>query len=67
MAPGATLAGERLVGQKCVACHGLDVALGGARSESEWAAVLDRMVGHGMEASPEELRLMQTYLATRKK
>ena len=65
-APAAALPGERLVQAKCSTCHSLEQAVAGARSETEWASVLDQMVGHGMEASAEELSAMRTYLAGRR-
>lgn len=65
-APAAALPGERLVQAKCSTCHSLEQAVAGMRSEAEWASVLDQMIGHGMEASAEELSAMRTYLAVRR-
>ncbi len=65
-APAAALPGERLVQVKCSTCHSLEQAVAGVRSETEWASVLDQMIGHGMEASADELSVMRTYLASRR-
>ncbi len=59
----STLAGRKLVQQKCSSCHGLDVALSGQRNAAGWAEVIDVMVGHGLVVSAEETRLIQSYLA----
>jgi hypothetical protein len=64
--PEETSADRQLVEAKCSGCHGLDVALAGERSAKDWAEVLEAMVGHGMVATPEELRRMQAYLASRR-
>jgi len=65
-APAAALPGERLVQAKCSTCHSMEQAVAGVRSEADWASVLDQMIGHGMEASAEELSAMRTYLAGRR-
>jgi cytochrome c5 len=58
--------GQQLVEQKCSTCHNLDVAVSGERDAEGWAEILEAMVGHGMVASPEQLRQMRDYLASRR-
>lgn len=58
--------GRALVEAKCSTCHSLEVALAQPRSAAEWAEMVDVMIGHGMDASAAERRLMLDYLETRR-
>lgn len=58
-----TASAAALVQRKCSGCHTLQVATSGRRTAAQWGEVLELMVGHGMQATDEELRIMQAHLA----
>ena len=47
----------------CSGCHAVDVATSQRMAKSEWAGVVDSMVGRGAQGSPEELDEIVSYLA----
>jgi len=52
-----------IIQRACVGCHDLAVAAGKGRSAEEWSDVVDRMVDHGVDATPAELAAVKAYLA----
>jgi len=47
----------------CSTCHGLDVVTGQRLTAEEWNNVVQTMSAKGAAATPEELKLIQSYLA----
>ena len=47
----------------CSGCHAVDVATSQRMTKSEWAGVVDNMVGRGAQGNPEELDDIVSYLA----
>ena len=47
----------------CSACHGLDVVTNQRLNPQEWTNVVQTMSAKGAQASPDELKIIQSYLA----
>jgi mono/diheme cytochrome c family protein len=60
---GAAPAGERLVERYCSNCHPLETVYAQKRSEDEWTEIIYRMMDLGLNAEPEELEAIRSYLA----
>ncbi len=55
--------GKAQVERICGACHGLDTAIDQNRTEEEWHAVVDSMVGRGAQGTENEFKMIVIYLA----
>lgn len=57
-------AGKDLVQQRCAQCHSLEKVVTTRRSPSDWDSVVSDMERRGMQATPDEVKLMLSYLMT---
>jgi competence ComEA-like helix-hairpin-helix protein len=55
-------AGEAMTERVCTECHGMDDIFVMRRSVRGWQNVMTDMVGRGVVATPDELKLVRTYL-----
>jgi len=55
--------GRDLTIRACSTCHGLDVIANQRLSPQEWTNVVQTMSARGTVATPEELKIIQSYLA----
>jgi hypothetical protein len=58
-----TLDGKSLVEERCTNCHDLGRVERAKKTEEEWKATVERMVGKGAQLSQEEQALVVQYLA----
>ncbi len=56
--------GRELVAARCVLCHGIVKAVGTPRSKADWESITHNMVERGMQATPDEIRVIIAYLQT---
>lgn len=63
--PAATTAldGATLVQERCSVCHPLNRIMGAHYSATEWKAVVDKMIAHGAQLTPEEETVVVNYLS----
>jgi mono/diheme cytochrome c family protein len=54
--------GKDLVNRVCTGCHGIETALDQARTEAQWKAVVDTMIGRGAEGTDKEFETIVKYL-----
>jgi mono/diheme cytochrome c family protein len=54
--------GKDLVERICTGCHGLETAIDQARTEAQWKAVVDTMIGRGAEGTDKEFETVVKYL-----
>lgn len=54
--------GRELVATRCVQCHSLEKVVGTSRSNADWVSVTHNMVQRGLQATPEEIRTIISYL-----
>ena len=54
--------GKELVARICPGCHGIETALDQARTEAQWKAVVDTMIGRGAEGTDKEFETVVKYL-----
>jgi mono/diheme cytochrome c family protein len=54
--------GKDLVERVCSGCHGIETALDQARTEAQWKAVVDTMIGRGAEGTDQEFATIVKYL-----
>jgi mono/diheme cytochrome c family protein len=59
----ATLDGQALLQERCTTCHGLGGVERAKKTEEEWKATVERMVGKGAELDEAEQELLIKYLA----
>jgi mono/diheme cytochrome c family protein len=59
----ATLDGQSLLQERCTVCHGLGGVERSEKTEEEWKATVERMVGKGAELDEAEQELLIKYLA----
>jgi len=55
--------GEALLNERCTKCHNLDRVKAAKKNADEWKAIVDRMIGKGVQLSPEETNALVQYLA----
>jgi len=60
--PG-TLDGKAMVEERCTKCHDLGRVERAKKTEEEWKATVERMVGKGAELNQAEQELVIKYLA----
>jgi hypothetical protein len=58
--PGA---GLELIQRSCVSCHDLYTIIQKRRTPTEWANTLGLMADRGAEVTPDEMKVIQDYLA----
>ncbi len=56
--------GHDVVAQACTLCHSLNTVLQLRQSDEGWRSIVDYMVLHGAQLTPEEADKAVTYLAT---
>jgi hypothetical protein len=54
--------GKEQVERICAGCHGIETALDQARTEAQWKAVVDTMIGRGAEGTDADFVLVVKYL-----
>ena len=59
----ATLDGKSLLEERCTRCHNLGQVERAKKTEEEWKATVERMVGKGAMLSQAEQELVIQYLA----
>ena len=59
----ATLDGQSLLQERCTQCHGLGQVERAKKTEEEWKATVERMVGKGAQLDEAEQELLIQYLA----
>jgi mono/diheme cytochrome c family protein len=59
----ATLDGQSLLQERCTQCHGLGGVERAKKTEEEWKATVERMVGKGAQLDEAEQELLIKYLA----
>ena len=59
----ATLDGQSLLQERCTQCHGLGQVEPAKKTEEEWKATVERMVGKGAQLDEAEQELLIQYLA----
>ena len=58
-----TLDGQSLLQERCTKCHGLGGVERAKKTEEEWKATVERMVGKGAQLNEAEQELVIKYLA----
>ena len=59
----AILDGQSLLQERCTVCHGLGGVERSKKTEEEWKATVERMVGKGAQLDEAEQELLIQYLA----
>ena len=59
----ATLDGQSLLQERCTVCHDLGRVERSMKTEEEWKATVERMVGKGAQLDEAEQELLIQYLA----
>ncbi len=59
----STLDGRALLEERCANCHDLARVEGARKTEEEWKATVERMVGKGAQLSQAEQEAVVKYLA----
>ena len=54
--------GRDTVQQVCTGCHAIGMVTANGRTSDDWAEMIERMMGLGMEASDEDLQAVHAYL-----
>ncbi|MBC7242320.1 MAG: hypothetical protein H5T60_07730 [Anaerolineae bacterium] len=57
------LDGKKLLEERCTRCHSLDRVRQSRKSEADWKATVERMVGKGAALSAQEIEAVVRYLA----
>jgi cytochrome c5 len=57
------LEGKTLLEERCTQCHGLGQVEQASKTEEEWKATVERMVGKGAQLDETEQELVIQYLA----
>jgi hypothetical protein len=55
--------GLELIQRSCVGCHDLYTIIQKRRTPAEWANTLGLMADRGAEVTPDEMKVIQDYLA----
>jgi hypothetical protein len=53
-----------VVANHCITCHSLETVAQQRQSLAGWQEIVDRMIGYGLEISPEEKQAILNYLVT---
>lgn len=56
--------GLDLLERSCVNCHDIYMIIGTRRAPRDWADIVNRMADRGAEVTPQELQVIEEYLAT---
>ncbi len=60
--PTTTMDAATLVQERCTVCHSLDRIQGARYSAAEWKVVVDRMISHGAQLTPQEETIVVDWL-----
>ncbi len=55
--------GLELIQAACVSCHDIYMITSKRKTPEQWAEVMDLMAARGAEVTPDEMRIIQDYLA----
>jgi len=55
--------GLQLIQRSCVSCHDLNTIIQKRRTPAEWADTLGLMADRGAEVTPDEMKVIEDYLA----
>lgn len=55
--------GLELIQRSCVSCHDIYMITTKRKTPQQWAEVMDLMAARGAEVSPEEMQVIEEYLA----
>ena len=55
--------GRDTVQQVCSSCHAIGMVTATGRTSDDWAEMIERMIGLGLEASDEDLQIVHAYLS----
>lgn len=64
-APGEPPAGAglELIQRSCISCHDIYMITTKRKTPQQWAEVMDLMAARGAEVTPEEMQVIEAYLA----
>jgi hypothetical protein len=64
-APGEPPAGPglELIQRSCISCHDIYMITSKRKTPEQWADVMDLMAARGAEVTPEEMQIIEQYLA----
>lgn len=54
--------GKDILETSCTGCHDLGVLTATPHTAEDWPVVLNRMVGNGLNITPEDMKTVQAYL-----
>lgn len=57
------LDGATLMQERCSVCHPLDRIMGAHYTAAEWKTVVDAMIAHGAQLTPEQETVVVNYLS----
>jgi hypothetical protein len=55
--------GLDLIQQSCIGCHDIYMIIGKRKTPQQWAEVLELMAARGAEVTPDEMQIIEEYLA----
>jgi hypothetical protein len=55
--------GLELIQRSCVSCHDIYMITSKRKTPDEWATILDVMATRGAEVTPDEMQVIEQYLA----
>jgi hypothetical protein len=55
--------GLELIQRSCISCHDLHIIIQKRRTPAEWADTLGLMADRGAEVTPDEMKVIEDYLA----
>jgi len=53
---------QQMVSGRCIICHSLEMIAQQHETRDEWAAIVDRMISHGMPVGPGDKERILAYL-----
>jgi len=56
--------GRDLLQRSCVSCHDISMVTGTRRAPGDWADIVSKMADRGAEVTPQEMQVIEEYLAT---
>jgi hypothetical protein len=64
-APGEPPAGPglELIQRSCISCHDIYMITTKRKTPEQWAEVMDLMAARGAEVTPDEMQIIEQYLA----
>jgi mono/diheme cytochrome c family protein len=55
--------GLELIQRSCISCHDIYMITSKRKTPEQWAEVMDLMAARGAEVTPEEMQIIEEYLA----